>query len=299
MAIGDDFNGPGRSDPAPARPHEPFQKTYLLLEGFVVPQGGRRASGRRGGSGSDVDHLARQSPKNVAQARRFLGLAGAVNRGDPPPSQPWRPALPVPPAGPPPSELRHAIRRNRPGASDPAGRNADRERSAGAPGGRPPGGAANEPWKERFFSRAVCSPPRPTRARPQDGIGSARSAGGCVRPATSAGSRTRRTRAGACDRWRGQPGGLRRSTRPRGGTGRPPGGLQTSLGKNVLFKGGLQPPPRAIQSPKPFSNGLAPRSPTTRARISSKAASPAESQGKAADWRCIHAHFPVKNRIIP
>ena len=38
--------------------------------------------------------------------------------------------------------------------------------------------------------------------------------------------------------------------------------------------------PRAVQAPKPFSNGLAPRSPATRARISSKAASPAESQGK-------------------
>ena len=52
----------------------------------MVPQGGRRASGGRGGSGSDAEHLARQSPKNVAQARRFLGLAGAADRGDPPPT---------------------------------------------------------------------------------------------------------------------------------------------------------------------------------------------------------------------
>ena len=30
VAIGDDFNGPGRSEPAPARPHEPFQKTFFF-----------------------------------------------------------------------------------------------------------------------------------------------------------------------------------------------------------------------------------------------------------------------------
>ena len=38
VAIGDDFNGPGRSEPAPTRHHEPFQKTFFFLEGFVVPQ---------------------------------------------------------------------------------------------------------------------------------------------------------------------------------------------------------------------------------------------------------------------
>ena len=52
----------------------------------MVPPGGRQASGRRGGSGSDAEHRARQSPKNVAQARRFLGLAGTTDRGDPPPA---------------------------------------------------------------------------------------------------------------------------------------------------------------------------------------------------------------------
>src|SRR5512135_2291808 len=77
------------------------------------------------------------------------------------------------------------------------------------------------------------------------------------------------------------------------------GGLQPGLGKNGSSQGRLAAPPRAVQGSKPFSNGLAPRSPATRARISSKAANPAESQGKAADWRCIHAHFPVKNQIIP
>ena len=75
-------------------------------------------------------------------------------------------------------------------------------------------------------------------------------------------------------------------------------GCNRALERTVLLKGGLQPP-RAVQGSKPFSNGLAPRSPATRARISSKAADPAESQGKAADWRCIRAHFPVRNQIIP
>src|SRR5512135_1691561 len=71
---------PSRPQPGTTNP----SKEESFLEGFVVPQGGRRASGRRSGSGSDAEHLARQSPKNVAQAHRFLGLAGAADRGDPP-----------------------------------------------------------------------------------------------------------------------------------------------------------------------------------------------------------------------
>jgi Protein of unknown function (DUF1643) len=74
-------------------------------------------------------------------------------------------------------------------------------------------------------------------------------------------------------------------------------GCNRALERTVLLKGGLQPP-RTVQGPKPFSNGLAPRSPATRARISSKAADPAESQGKAADWRCIRARFPVRNQVL-
>jgi hypothetical protein len=64
----------------------------------------------------------------------------------------------------------------------------------------------------------------------------------------------RRGRRCRLDRERGGPGGRCAvagaagraavdDPRDQGGTGRPPGGLQTSLGKNVLFKGGLQPPP--------------------------------------------------------
>ena len=65
----------------------------------------------------------------------------------------------------------------------------------------------------------------------------------------------------------------------KGGTGRPPGGCKRAL-ERTFFTRAACSPPRAIQGPKPFSNGLAPRSPATRARISSKAANPAESQGK-------------------
>ena len=176
-----------------------------------------------------------------------------------------------------------------------------RPRSRGPRWARGPPGGCKRALERTVLFKGGLQPPLGRRdheaPRPQDGTGSTRSAGGCVRPATSAGSRTRRTRAGACGRGaaslaagddpRGQ-GGHRETAR----------GLQTSLGKNVLFKGGLQPP-RAVQGSKPFSNGLAPRSPATRARISSKAAAPAESQGKAADWRCIRAQFPVRNQVIP
>ena len=163
----------------------------------------------------------------------FAGPPPADRGSIPPPGQLWRPALPVPPAGPPPSELRRAIQTRAPGPFGPGGSQC-RSGKFGRGTGRPPKeGAATEPWKERFFSRAVCSPPLGRRdheaPRPQDGTGSTRSAGGFVRPATSAGSRTRRTRAGACGRGRGQPGGWRRSTRPRGGTGRPPGGCKRAL----------------------------------------------------------------------
>ena len=125
----------------------------------MVPQGGRRASGGRGGSGSDAEHLARQSPKNVAQARRFLGARRGRRSGRPTPNQPWRPALPVPPAGPPPSELRRAIQHDRPDPSDPAGRNADRESSAGAPGDRPRRGLQTSLGKNGSSQGRFAAPP--------------------------------------------------------------------------------------------------------------------------------------------
>ena len=162
-------------------------------------------------------------------------------------------------------------------------------------------GAANEPWKEQFFSRAACSPPpadATTRLHDRR-TGPDRRA----RPAAASGRRRR------LDRERGGPGrGRAGAARPawrlstihaaKGGTGRPPGGCKRAL-ERTFFSRAACSPPRAVQGSKPFSNGLAPRSPATRARISSKAADPSESQGKAADWRCIHAHFPVKNQVIP
>jgi hypothetical protein len=237
----------------------------------------------------------------------------------------WRPALPVMFAGPPPADrgsippASHGSRRcpchrwvlRRPNSdapskherldpSDPAGRNADRESSTGAPGGHP-GGCKRALERTVLLKGGLQPPPLGRRdheaPRPQDGTGSTRSANCFVRPVTSAGSRTRRTR-----------GGVRSRARPdrrlatihaaKGGTGRPPGGCKRAL-ERTFFSRAACSPPSAVQGSKPFLNGLAPRSPATRARISSKAADPAESQGKAADWRCIHAHFPVKNQVIP
>ena len=123
----------------------------------MVPQGGRRASGRRGGSGSDAEHLARQSPKNVAQARRSFGCAGAADRGDPPPASYGGGRGPY---------HQWVLRRPNSGAiSDTSARTVRTRRVAMPIGKVRPGhretarGAANEPWKERFFSRAACSPP--------------------------------------------------------------------------------------------------------------------------------------------
>ena len=191
----------------------------------MVPQGGRRASGRRGGSGSDAEHLARQSPKNVAQARRSLGRAGAADRGDPPPASHGGRRGPC---------HRRVLRRPNSGALSDATARALRTRRVAMPIGkvRPGhreaarGGLQTSLGKNGSSQGRLAAPPgrRDHEApRPQDGTGSTRSAGGCVRPATSAGSRTRRTRAGACGRWRGQPGGWRRSTRPRGAPGDRPG----------------------------------------------------------------------------
>ena len=187
-----------------------------------------------------------------------------------------------------------------PGASDTAGRNADRESSAGAPGGHP--GGCKRALERTVLLKGGLQPPHSADATTR--LHNRRT--GPDRRARLAAASDQRRRL---DRERGGPGRGRAGAgaaslaagddpRGQGGHRETARGLQTSLGKNVLFKGGLQPP-RAIQGPEPFSNGLAPRSPATRARISSKAAAPAESQGKAADWRCIRAHFPVRNQVIP
>ena len=289
---------------APSRPQpgttNPSKRRRFSFEGFVVPQGGRRASGRRGGSGSDAEHLARQSPKNVAQARRSLGRAGAADRGDPP-----QPAMAAGVA----RCHRRVLRRPNSGTLSDATARTLRTRRVAMPIGkvRPghreaaQGGGCKRALERTALLKGGLQPPPGRRdheaPRPQDGTGSTHSASDFVRPATSAGSRTRRTRAGAGGRGRGQPGGWRRSTQPRGAPGDRPGAANDPW-KERSFQGRFAAP-RAVQGSKPCSNGLAPRSPATRARISSKAASPAESQGKSAEWRCIHAHFPVKNQVIP
>ena len=170
-------DGPGRSEPAPARHHEPFQKTSFFEKGSWC----RRAAAGRAAGGAARGPMRNTSPDRAPRtSHKLVG--------------PWKPCR---------------------------GRRCRLDRERGGPG----------------------------RGRAGAGVAS------------------------------GQPRGWQRSTRPRGGHRETARGLQTSPRKNVLYKGGLQPPPRAIQGPKPFSNGLAPRSPATRARISSKAASPVESQG--------------------
>ena len=110
------------------------------------------------------------------------------------------------------------------------------------------------------------------------------------------------------DRERGGPGrgvrslartGGRRATihATKGAPGDRPGAANEPW-KERSFQGRFAAP-RAVQGSKPCSNGLAPRSPATRARISSKGSLARGISGKAADWRCIHAHFPVRNQVIP
>ena len=228
------------------------------------------------------------------------GSPGSPIEASNPPRQLWRPALPMPPAGPPPSELRRAI---------PArAARALRTRRVAMPIGkvRPGHREATRGGCKRALERTVLlkgglQPPRPTRPRGSTTAGRDR--------IDALGRRLRQTGDVGWIANEAEPGGgVRALARPawrlatihaaKGGTGRPPGGCKRAL-ERTFFTRAACSPPRAIQGPKPFSNGLAPRSPATRARISSKAADPAESQGKAADWRCIHAHFPVRNQVIP
>ena len=274
MAIGDDFNGPGRSEPAPARPHEPFQKIFFFRRV-------RGAAGRPPVPGRFRWRRATESTPWLVGYPDRTGVGSGAGRGRPTPRPAMAAGVAHTTGGS--SAVRTPARypTRAPDPSDPAGRNADRESSAGAPGGHP--GGCKRALERTFFSRAVCSPPtRPTRPRGSTTAGRDRidALGRRLRQAGDVGwIANEADPGGACGRWRGQPGGGRRSTRPRGSTGRPPGGCKRAL-ERTFFTRAACSPPRAIQGPKPFSNGLAPRSPATRARISSKAASPAESQGK-------------------
>ena len=188
-----------------------------------------------------------------------------------------------------------------PGPFGPGGSQCRSGKFGRGTGRTPREGLQTDLGKIRFFSRAACSPPSAdATTRLHD-----RRAGPDRRARPAAASDRRRR----LDRERGGPGrGVRSLARPawrratihaaKGAPGDRRGAANEPW-KERSFQGRLAAPPRAVQGSKPFSNGLAPRSPATRARISSKAAAPAESQGRSADWRCIHAHFPVKNQVIP
>ena len=286
---------------APSRPQpgttNPSRKLSSLSKGSWC----RRAAAGRAAGGAAQGPMRNTSPDRAPRTSHKLvspwGRAGSADRRTPP-GQLWQQALPVPPMGPPPSELRRTLVTSARTSSDPAGRNADRERSAGAPGGRP-GGLQTSLGKNGSSQGRFAAPPLGRRdheaPRPQDGTGSTRSAGGCVRPATSAGSRTRRTRRGG----RGAAS-LAAGDDPRdqGGAVGDRRGLQTSLGKNVLFKGGLQPPPGGPGLKAVLERPCSPI-PCDEGEDLLKGGRSRGISGRSADWRCIHSHFPVKNQVIP
>jgi hypothetical protein len=164
------------------------------------------------------------------------------------------------------------------------------------------GGGCKRALERTVLLKGGLQPPtRPTRPRGSTTAGRDRI--DALGRAASSGRRRR------LDRERGGPGRGRAAAGAtgraagddppdQGGTGRPPrGGCKRALERTFFSKAACSPP-RAVQGSRPFSNGLAPRSAATRARISSKAAAPAESRGKAADWRCIHSRFPVRNQVL-
>ena len=165
--------------------------------------------------------------------------------GGPPPGQLWWRALPIPPAGPPPSELQRAIQ-HEPGPFGPGGSQC-RSGKFGRGTRRPPGGLQTSPGKNVLFKGGLQPPPLGRRdheaPRPQDGTGSTRSAGGLVRPPMSAGSRTRRTRAGAGGREARPAWRLATIHATKGGTGRPPGGCKRALERTFFSRAACSPPP--------------------------------------------------------
>jgi hypothetical protein len=154
-----------------------------------------------------------------------------------------------------------------------------------AAAGRAAGGAARGPMRNTSPDRA----PRTSHKL----VGP----WGAPGPPMSAGSRTRRTRAGAGGRGRGQPGGWRRSTWPSGAPGDRPGAANEPLERTFFSRAACSPPGgpglKALLkwpcSPTPCDEG----------KDLLKGGRSRGISGKAADWRCIHAHFPVMNRVIP
>ena len=74
MAIGDDFNGTGRSEPAPARPHEPFQKTFFFEKGSWC----RRAAAGRAAGGAARGPMRNTPPDRAPRtSHKLVGPWGA------------------------------------------------------------------------------------------------------------------------------------------------------------------------------------------------------------------------------
>ena len=74
MAIGDDFNGPGRSEPAPARHHEPFQKTSFFEKGSWC----RRAAAGRAAGGAARGPTRITAPDRAPRtSHKLVGSWGA------------------------------------------------------------------------------------------------------------------------------------------------------------------------------------------------------------------------------
>ena len=274
--------------------------------------------------------------------------AGPAGGGPPPTSYGGR-AWPIPPAGPPLSELRRAIRRDRPGRSDLAGRRpARRDTPTPGRGTRvlPPAGSAR--WCPAAPSRPQPGTTNPSRKLSSLSKGSwcrraaaGRAAGGAAQGPMRNTSPDRAPRtshklvarpawrlatihatkggqwetAGGC-KWsdaehlaRQSPKNVAQACgaaslaagddpRDQGGAVGDRRGLQMSLGKNVLFKGGLQPPPGGPGLKAVLERPCSPI-PCDEGEDLLKGGRSRGISGRSADWRCIHAHFPVKNQVIP
>ena len=174
--------------------------------------------------------------------------AGPAGGGPPPASYGGR-AWPIPPAGPPPSELRRAIRRDRPGRSDLAGRRpARRDTPTPGRGTRvlPPAGSAR--WCPAAPSRPQPGTTNPSRKLSSLSKGSwcrraaaGRAAGGAAQGPMRNTSPDRAPRTShklvARPAWR-----LATIHATKGGQWETAGGCKRALVRKVLLKGGLQPP---------------------------------------------------------
>ena len=240
MAIGDDFNGPGRSEPAPARHHEPFQKTFFFEKGSWC----RRAAAGRAAGGAARGPMRNTSPDRAPRtSHKLVGSWGA-------------PGPPIGATHPQPA-MAAGVARATGGSSavrtptrSHVERPALRTRRVAMPIGkvRPGHREAARGGCKRALERTVLlkgglQPPHSADASTTAGrdridvLGRRlRQAGdvGWIANEADPGGGGRRGAASlaAGDDPRGQ-GGHRETAR----------GLQTSPRKNVLYKGGLQPPP--------------------------------------------------------